>query len=55
LGGSDHVAGALKFMFSTDEAANLHEYGATPADAADLQVWRDALTAGYPQYVINNL
>jgi hypothetical protein len=55
FGGNDHVAGALKFMYSTDESANLREYGATPAGMADLQVWRDALAAGYPQYVNDNL
>jgi hypothetical protein len=54
-GGVDHVAGALKFMFSTDEAGNLHEYGATLASEADLEVWRGGLSAGYPQYFINNL
>ena len=53
--GVDHFAGALSFMFSTDEAGNLYEYGAKPASHADLKVWRDALVAGYPQYVRDNL
>lgn len=55
FGGSDHVAGGLKFMYSTDESAELRDYGATPASMADLEVWRDALAAGYPQYVYDNL
>jgi hypothetical protein len=54
-GGSDHVAGALKFVFATDKSANLCEYGATAASMSDLQVWRDALIAGYPNYVNDNL
>ena len=55
FGGNDHVAGGLKFMYSTDESADLREYGATPASMCDLQVWRDALAAGYPKYVNDNL
>jgi len=54
-GGVDHVAGALKFMFATDDSGNLHEYGAMPADEGDLNVWREGLIAGYPQYVKDNL
>jgi hypothetical protein len=53
--GVDHLAGALRYMFATDEAGKLHEYGARPASQADLEVWREALAAGYPQYVRDNL
>jgi hypothetical protein len=53
--GVDHLAGALRFMFTTDQAGNLHEYGAKMATQDDLEVWKGGLVAGYPQYVHDNL
>jgi hypothetical protein len=52
-GGKDRLIGAMKFAYATDDNNRLAAFGGGPAGVEDVEAWKNALWAGFVEYMKN--